>query len=208
MQKIKELFDTIIKNDNWRTEMITHINNRIEKHESTYDACEDFLSNLSNKYVEDDNPEKTKEELSKLLNDDELLDIVHEFILKINIWYFDVKILRSLQKMNPYLVFSVLDIILENYVVHLDDLCVEKIQSIISEYEFEYEQIEKCLRAIDYKAEYYVCEFLSKTFISNEFSEDSGLEKNYADYFAELVMKYEKDIKINFIVKKLKQVKL
>lgn len=208
MKKIKELFESVKENKNWRKEIINHIKEVLEKHKSIDNVYQDFLSNVSNIYMEEDNPEKTKEELSKILNDDELLEAIHDFVLKINVWYFDVKLLRSLQKINPYLVFSVLDIILENYVIHLDDLCVEKIQSIISEYEFEDEQIEKCLRAIDYKSEYYVCEFLSKSFISNEFSEDSGLEKNYADYFAELVIKYERDIKINFIVKKLKQVKL
>lgn len=208
MKKTNELLNDIKEIDNWKEKIVEHINNKLSKHKSTYDWAEDFLSNLSNEYIENDDPIKTKEELSKVLNDDELVEKVHGYNMTINAWYFDVKILRILENTNPYLLYSVLDIIFENYVVHVDDLCIEKLQSVISEYEFGEKQIGKCLKAVDYKAEQCVCDFLSKTFISNEFSEDSGLEKNYSDYFAELTMKYEKDIKMNYIIKKLKQVKL
>lgn len=204
MQKIKGFLKKLEKNKNWKKELTTYIKDVLENNQPDNNDYKELLKIVADVYVAQDDSEKTKEELSGIINDDELLITIHNFILEIKKWYFDVKLLRSLQTINPYLVNSVLDIIIDDFVIHVNDSCVEKIKSVISEFECDEEQITKCLTAIDYIAEFYAREFLSKSYISSEFSEDSGLEKKCSDHFAELITMYERDLKINYIVKKLK----
>lgn len=204
MNKIKEKIKSFEKeNSKFYQELTDAIDKKLEDNTAKIpEKYDDILSLISNEYVNQDDAEKTKELLNEFIKD-ELLEKIHNYMLSINSWFFDIKPLRILQKNNQYQLYTFFDLAMDNFILQINDTIIKNIQSVVSSCEFSDDEIENCLQALDYSADIYASRFMSKSFISKDFCEKSGIDKDSSDYFSELIDKNRLEIKTNYIIKKL-----
>lgn len=202
MKNFNDIFNEIKSTDvSWEDK----INKYLEQKEDgeINQEYETFLGNISEIYKDIDDNDIAKKELEKYLTNDTLINNLHTEICNINTWFNDVRILRLLEKNNPKVLGYVFESIFNNFILHIDIGELENLSNLFENVECSENELLSCAQALDFISEIYVKSLLSKNLMIKDFTESSGIDKEYAISFVELISKNEMDIKINYLIKNM-----
>ena len=133
------------------------------------------------------NINKTIIKLKKYTKNENVIEKIHEEICKRNSWFNDLRVLRQLEKNEPKMLNYIYESIFNNYILHIDITALEYLSNLFTNVECGEKELLNCARALDFASELYVRNLFSKNTMLEEFSEKSGIERENALFFIELI---------------------
>lgn len=192
---IKELKN---KTDDWKKLMTEFMDDNLEETEDSYQAVLSIFRRIRDVYKD---KSSIPEEICKEIDDKELLALIDNYVRDSLEWYFDLSLLRDLQKDNADIAVNLISIIMNEYIIHKGINGKKKLIDILEPTsKYDDATIVGLINALGHFTRESITNSLTNECMKTSISVDGAISEKLSQQIADLIWENRIELKMDYII--------
>lgn len=189
------------KSSDWKNSMIRFIDGEIEATDELYNEVFSVLHEIREIYKTSN---EIPEDITKELDDPEFVTLISDYIKESLEFYFDLSLLRNLQKEHADIAKKLVSIILEEFIFHTGINGNEKVQKLLNPISmFDETALHETIKALSYFTNYSITNNLNNECIKSSIQIDGTLPEETCTQIADLIWENRIELKMDYIIHRI-----
>lgn len=185
--------------DNWQNILNQYLNRELDAEQPSFKIMREGVFDFREHYkVNQEIPSDIKEILG-----DELSDKLEKFLSESLRWYFDLELLRKIEKEHNEQTENIINLVFYDYILNVGIEPSVKIMEKLGKKEDILPSVIPLLQAMDYYVYNSIARTINKENIAVTFQKNSDMSPAASNYFAHLIYENRIELKLNLILKNM-----
>lgn len=186
------------KTPDWKELLFQFMDNNLEDTDDSYNIVFSIFQKIRESY------KITKEipdDISKALDDSKLKEFINEYIENSLELYFDLSLLRNIQKEQVEITKKLVSIILKEYVFHNGIYGDKKIHELLeSTSMYDEEKVQRTIRALDFLTKNSIITNMNRDCIKDNIQAECNISKEICEQIADMIWENRMELKLDYII--------
>lgn len=192
---IKELKN---KTDDWKKLMTEFMDDNLEETEDSYQVVLSIFRRIREIYKD---KSSIPEEICKEIDDKELLALIDNYVRDSLEWYFDLSLLRDLQKDNADIASNLLSIIMNEFVIHTGINGKKKLMDLLEPTsKYDDAAIAGLISALGHFTKQSVTNNLTNECMKISVNVDGAISETLSQQIADMIWENRLELKMDYII--------
>lgn len=199
MSTLLQTVTNLTQIDNWQNILNQYLNRELDAEQPSFKIMHEGVLDFREHYkVNREIPSNIKDTLG-----DELSDKLEKFLSESLRWYFDLELLRKIEKEHNEQTENIINLVFYDYILNVGIEPSVKIMEKLGKKEDILPSVIPLLQAMDYYVYNSIAQTINEDNISVTFQKNSDISPAASDYFAKLIYEHRIELKLNLILKNM-----